>query len=160
SGNQIRVNTQLVDAAIDAHVWAERFEGNTSDLFAVQDEITTRIAVALNVELIGAEATRQTGHLIALDYIFRGHALALTPGARENRVTRITMYERALALDPGSIEAQSWLAAALANVFLDNMTDTPEADISRAQALAERALAAAPLSPLAHRAQRNVLRAL
>ena len=55
SGNRIRVNAQLIDAESDTH-WAERFTGNTSDLFALQDEITTRIAVALGVELIGAEA--------------------------------------------------------------------------------------------------------
>jgi len=58
SGNQIRVNAQLIDAETDAHVWAERFDGDTGDLFAVQDEITSHIAVALNLELVGAEAVR------------------------------------------------------------------------------------------------------
>src|SRR5271169_6257720 len=52
SGNQIRINAQLIDAETDAHLWAERFNGDTSDLFALQDEITSRIAVALNLELI------------------------------------------------------------------------------------------------------------
>jgi TolB-like protein len=48
SGNQVRVNAQLIDAETDAHLWAERFNGDTSDLFGLQDEITTRIAVALS----------------------------------------------------------------------------------------------------------------
>src|SRR6202008_2248101 len=58
SGNQVRVNAQLIDAERDAHLWAERFNGDTGDLFALQDEITSRIAVALNLELVTAEADR------------------------------------------------------------------------------------------------------
>ena len=56
SGNRVRVNAQLIDAETDVHVWAERCDGDTGDLFAVQDEITSRIAVALDLELVGAEA--------------------------------------------------------------------------------------------------------
>jgi adenylate cyclase len=48
AGNQVRINAQLIDAATDAHLWAERFDGDTSDLFALQNEITSRIAVALS----------------------------------------------------------------------------------------------------------------
>jgi hypothetical protein len=44
SGNQLRANIQLIDAESDAHLWAERFDGDASDLFAVQNEITSRIA--------------------------------------------------------------------------------------------------------------------
>jgi adenylate cyclase len=74
SGNQVRVSVQLIDAETDAHLWAERFDRDTLDLFALQDEVTSRIAVALNLELIGAEATRPTEHRDALDYILRGRA--------------------------------------------------------------------------------------
>jgi adenylate cyclase len=65
------LNPQLIDAASDAHLWTERFNGDTSYLFTLQDEITSRIAAALNLELIGAEAARPTEHLDALDYILR-----------------------------------------------------------------------------------------
>jgi len=58
SGNQVRVNAQLIAAETDRHLWAERFSGDTSDLFAVQDEITSRLANALGVELIATEAAR------------------------------------------------------------------------------------------------------
>jgi TolB-like protein len=58
SGNQLRVNAQLIDAQLGAHLWAERFDHDTGDLFAPQNEITSRIAVALDIELIGAEAAR------------------------------------------------------------------------------------------------------
>src|SRR4051794_11013654 len=69
SGNQVGVNAQLIDAETDAYLWAERFDRNTSDLFAVQDEITSRIAIALDLEMIEAEAARLTEHPDALDYI-------------------------------------------------------------------------------------------
>jgi TolB-like protein len=60
SGTQVRVNAQLIDAQTDAHLWADRFDADTSDLFVLQDEITNQIANALSVELIAAEAVRPT----------------------------------------------------------------------------------------------------
>jgi adenylate cyclase len=159
SGNQIRVNAQLIDAETDAHVWAERFDRDTSDLFAVQDEITSRIAVALNFELVGAEAARPTKHPDALDYIFRGRAASYKPPSRDNRAEAIRMFERALALDPGSVEAQSWLAIMLTTQVLDNLSDSDAADIARAEELAGQALATSPRSPPAHYAKGQVLRA-
>jgi adenylate cyclase len=72
SGNQIRVNAQLIDAETDAHLWAERLDRNIGDLFALQDEITSRIANALDIELIAAEAARPSEHPDALDYTSGG----------------------------------------------------------------------------------------
>jgi len=140
SGNQVRVNAQLIDAETDVHVWAERFDGATGNLFAVQDEITSRIAVALDLEMVAAEAARPTEHPDALDYILRGRAARLKPPSRENRAEAIGLFERALALDPQSVEAQSRLATALAARVLDNMTHMAAADILRAERLAGRAL--------------------
>jgi adenylate cyclase len=74
SGNQLRINAQLIDAETDAHLWAERFDGDTSDLFALQDEITSRIAVALDLELIAVEA--RPGHRAS------GCAGLYSPGTR------------------------------------------------------------------------------
>ena len=159
SGNRVRVNAQLIDAVSDTHLWAERFDGDTSDLFTLQDEITRRIAVALNIELVGAEAARPTEQPDAFDYILRARAAALKPPSRENRLEWIMMLERALALDPESVEAQSYLATVLVARVLTNMTDTAAADIARAEGLAERALAAAPRNPLARYAKGEVLRA-
>ena len=123
SGDQVRINAQLIDAETDEHLWADRFDGDTGDLFAVQDEITSRIAVALDLELVGAEVARPTEHPDALDYILRGRAASLKPQSRENRAEAIGLFERALALDPQSVEAQSWLAIALVARVLDGMTD-------------------------------------
>jgi len=157
--NQIRVNAQLIDAENDTHLWAERFNGDTSDLFALQDEITTRIAVALNLQLVGAEAARATEHPDALDYILQARAALLKPPTREICSEQISFYERALALDPDSVEAQSGMASALASRVLAHMTDTVEADVLRAENLATRALAASPNSPLPHFAKGQLLRA-
>jgi adenylate cyclase len=153
SGNRIRVNAQLIDAETDAHLWAERFDRATSDLFAVQDEITSRIAVALNLELIGAEAARPTEHPAALDYIFRGRTARLKPRSPDSYAEAIGHYERALALDPGSAEARSLLAGALGSRALNGMTDSAAADVARAEDLAAQALAASPRSLLAHYAR-------
>src|SRR5690348_4042910 len=62
SGSRVRVSAQLIDAATDAHLWADRFDRDTDDLFALQSEITSRLANALGVELIAAEAARPTEH--------------------------------------------------------------------------------------------------
>jgi adenylate cyclase len=159
SGNQVRVNTQLIDAESDAHLWAGRFDGDTSDLFALQDEITSRIAVTLNLELVRVEAGRTTEHPDALDYILRGRAASNKPPSPEKYAEEISLFERALALDPRSVEAQSLLATALMARVVNNMTDTAAADIARAEGLARQALAASPLTPLAHFAKGQVLRA-
>jgi TolB-like protein len=147
SGNQVRVNAQLIDAETDAHLWAERFDREMGDLFVLQNEITGRIAVALNLELIGVEASRPTDRPDALDYIFRGRAVFAKPTSRENYAEAISMYERALALDPSSAEAQSLLASALAGRLLERMSASRAADIERAEEMARQAL---PHRPATH----------
>jgi len=159
SGNQVRVNAQLIDAESDAHLWAERFDRDTSDLFALQDEITGRIAVTLNLELVAAEAARPTDNPDALDYILRGRAAFNKGPARDNYNKAIGWYERALALDPQSVEARGNLANALMNRVMSGVTDAAATDIARAEGLVGQALAASPRSPLAHWAKGQVLRA-
>jgi TolB-like protein len=160
SGSQIRVNAELIDAETDAHLWAERFDCETGDLFALQNDITSRIAAALDLELVLAEAARPTDHPDALDYILRGRAAILSrPPGRDNCAEAIGLFERALALDPRSAEAQSWLAIALIHRVPDDASDLAMADIARAERLAEEALAVSPRSPLAHYAKGQVMRA-
>jgi len=158
SGNLVRVNAQLIDAATNAHLWAERFDRDTGDLFALQNEITGQIAFALNLELIGAEAARSTDNRDALDYILRARTAYAKPHSRDSHAEAISLYERALALDPGSVEAQSQLATALADRVNTGTTDAPAADIARAEELIGRALAVSPFDALAHFAKGVVLR--
>jgi len=158
SGNQVRVSAQLIDAETDAHLWAERFDHDMGDLFALQNEITGRIGYALKVELITAEAARPTENPDALDYLFRAAAAFYKPPTRESYAEAISLLEQALALDPRSAAVQSWLASVLAGRVLSNMTNSAAADIERAKALSEQALASSPRRPLAHYAKGLVLR--
>jgi adenylate cyclase len=89
-----------------------------------------------------------------------GRAIAYgTPPTRANYAEAISWFERALAIDPRSVEALSLLANWLAGRVLDNMSDSALADIARAETLAEQALGLSPRSALAHFAKGNVLRA-
>jgi TolB-like protein len=159
SGNQVRVTAQLVDAETDAHLWAERFDSETSDLFALQDLVTSRIAVELDLGLMEAEARRPIRRPDALDYIFRGRATTLRPYSRESAAEEISLFEQALALDPRSVETQSLLASALSSRVLAGWVNPTAADIARAEGLVGQALAASPRSAMAHSAKGQVLRA-
>jgi adenylate cyclase len=159
SGNQVRVNAQLIDAETDAHLWAERFDSDASDLFALQDEVTNRIAITLDLELIGAEAARPTDHPEALDFILRGRATGFKPNSREVYAEAIGLYERALSLDPESVGAQTQLANVLVTRVIDLMTDTASADLARADELVSRALTANPRRAKAHLVKGRILRA-
>ncbi|MBV8894437.1 MAG: adenylate/guanylate cyclase domain-containing protein [Acidobacteria bacterium] len=160
SVTRVRVSAQLIDAATDAHLWADRFDGNTGDLFTLQSEITSRLANALGIELIAAEAARPSEHPDALDYILRGRAALLKPRTLETHREAIDLYERALALDPHSVEAQSRLAAVLVDSVATGMTDWASAapDIGRAEGLVDRALAASPRYWHPHLVKAAVLR--
>ena len=159
SGNRVRVTAQLIDAETDAHLWAERFDGDAGDLFALQEEIANRIAVALDLELVDAAAARPVERPDLRDYILRGRAARLKPPSRESRAEAVALFEQALALDQDSVAAQSWLAIELIARILDFMADTAAVDIVRAERLADRALAAAPRNSVAHFAKGQVLRA-
>jgi adenylate cyclase len=159
SGQAVRINVQLVDAATSTQLWAERFDRSVGDLFALQNEITARVARALQSQLAIAEAARPIAHPDALDYILRGRAEITKPISRETYQGAIHDFETALALDPNSPDAQTWLAAVLAVRALDELSDAPEQDLQRAAQLDARALAAAPNSALAHYVRGQVLRA-
>jgi TolB-like protein len=107
SGSRMRVNVQLIDAETGNHLWAERFDKPVADLFDMQDEIVARLASQLGTQLIEAEARRAQRAPLpdSMDLYFQGMASAnkgLTP---EYMAQARGFYERALALDPGNIEA-------------------------------------------------------
>jgi adenylate cyclase len=160
SGNQVRVSTQLIDAATDAHLWAERFDHDMGDLFALQTEITSRIARALNVSLIDAEANRSSEHPDALDYILRGRAAGNRTPTRENFAEAVNLFEHAVALDPRSVEALSCLALSITGRILAGMSITRDDDLFRANEAVEQALAISPSSIIAHNAKAQLLRVL
>jgi adenylate cyclase len=159
AGNRVRVTAQLIDSETDGHSWSRRFDRDINDLFALQDEIISRIAVELNLVLINAEAARPTDRLDVADYIFRGRAIAAGKAPSvENCAEAIGLFEHALTLDPNSVGAQSWLAIVLGNRLLDFPAHAADGDLERADELASKAVAAAPRSSVAHFAKGQVLR--
>jgi TolB-like protein/class 3 adenylate cyclase len=160
SGNQVRVTTQLIDAETGTHLYAERFDRPLGDLFALQNDVTSRIAVALNLELVAVEAARPSENPDALEYILRGREANARPPTRESKAEAIGFYERALVAEPGSIDAQGWLADGLSGRVLDGMSDLPAEDIKRAERLLATALAASPSNPFLHYVKGQILRAV
>ena len=160
SSNKVRVSAQLIDAETDAHLWVDQFDSDISDLLALQNEITSRIAITLNVELSRREAASPTNNPDALDYILRGRAAYWKTGlqSRDLFAETLGLYERALALDPRSVEAQSQVANMLAIRAGNGWTESPASDFRRAEELVEQALAASPRDYLAHYAKGSVLR--
>src|SRR5580692_9669728 len=94
------------------------------DLFALQNDVTSRIANALGVELIAAEAARPTEHPTAVDHILRGRATRLKPNSRDVYAEAISLFEHALALDSQSVEAQTRLAGALVSRVMNGMSES------------------------------------
>jgi len=160
-GNRARVNVQLIDAETDTNIWAERFDHDSAELFALQDEITSRIAVALNLELISAEAAQITEHPDALDYILRGRAAlySFRGSSAENFSEAIDRFQQALAVSPDSIEARALLALTLVARVHEQTSETRASDIAEAQELIETVVAVSPRHPLVSLVKGQLLRA-
>jgi tetratricopeptide (TPR) repeat protein len=121
--------------------------------------VITRIAVTLNIELIGAEAARPAEHPDALDYVLRGRA-ALNKGLDpENYSEAIRLFETALSLDPASVAGRAFLAQALVGRVLELMTASVDDDLERAERLVGDVLAASPRHAFARFVRGQVLRA-
>jgi len=126
----------------------------------LQNEITSRLANALGVELIATEAARPTEHPDALDYILRARSVLLKSRTPNIYRLAINLFEHALALDPQSVEAQSRLAVVLVDrVFSRSAGYSAAADLARAEYLIDQALAASPRSAPAHFGKGQLLRA-
>jgi len=114
--DRIRVNAHLIDARADTHLWAQRFDCDADAPSALQDEIRKRSTVALYQALIDAEAARPSERPVTLDYVVRGRVANLRALGRDCYAGSICLFERALAIDPHSPEAQA-LAASPRSAF-------------------------------------------
>jgi adenylate cyclase len=143
AGNRVRITGQLIDGISGNHLWAERFDRDFNDLFAVQDEITTRIVAAIEPELSNAEIRQLTkrppGSFTAWDHYVRG--LANMPSYGRQRAQTKQLFEQALAEDPAFVDAMTALAIChSADVYASRSDDVP-ASIDTMFALANRAMA-------------------
>jgi TolB-like protein/DNA-binding winged helix-turn-helix (wHTH) protein/Tfp pilus assembly protein PilF len=114
AGDALRANAQLISTETGAHLWADRFDQNLSNLGAGQEEIVYRIGQTLNVTLTDLESARsqreRPTNSDAYDLILRARSIALHPVATEQRQEIISLLEQALRLDPNSVMAMTGLA--------------------------------------------------
>jgi adenylate cyclase len=138
-GNQVRVNTQLIDAESDAHLWADRFDTNRTNLAETQDAITSRLARTLNLEMVEATASRieREGMLDpdARDLVMCGWACWYRPRSAANQQEAQWAFERALKIDPRSVDAKIGLASVLAANLSDARSRSAQEDEMRAEQL-------------------------
>jgi TolB-like protein/Flp pilus assembly protein TadD len=160
-GNRLRITAQLVEAETGNHVWAERYDRDLGDIFAVQDEITERVVAAIEPELYAAENIRSQRRppesLDAWECVIRA-LTAIDQGANEVNAEAERLCRRAIALAPNYGQAHSLLARALMRRTMrsdDLRTVMPEitAAVQTALAIDER-------DPWAYMAQGQLLNRL
>ena len=152
-GDAVRVNAQLVDARTGIHKWAERYDGQVTEVFEVQDNLTKSIVDALAVRLSAQEvenlASRRTDNLVAYDHFQEGLRLARS-GGREAIVQAMAAYRDAIAADPGYGRAYGALGYALAFKYTRGWTNNPLESIDRALELARTAVELDSAVPQTH----------
>jgi TolB-like protein/class 3 adenylate cyclase len=157
-GNRMRVNVQLIDAESGAHLWAERFDKPVADLFDMQDEIVARLAGTLSAQLVAAEARRaeRLPDPNSMDLYFQGMACLNRGETPEYAVQAKEFFARALALDPGNVEALVG-GAFVDSVVGAHMFSNDRAErLAAAEAAATKALSLAPNHAWAHMVLGNV----
>jgi TolB-like protein/Flp pilus assembly protein TadD len=151
-GNRLRVNAQLIDAETGNHLWAERFEKPVADLFDMQDEIVSRLANTLNAQLIEVEARRaeRSTDPDTMDLYFQGWALENSGTTLEYITQAQVFFDRALAIEPGNVEALVGSARVKAAIGANFLRDDGIAQFAAAEAAITRALSHAPNHARAH----------
>ena len=111
AAGRVRINVQLIDAIGGGHIWADRFDRNLEDIFAVQDEVTAKIVEALVGRLVAQPPRNRPKSMAAYDLCVRGRTLiTMSTGSPEAVREGAVLLEQAIALDPGFAEAHRWLA--------------------------------------------------
>jgi adenylate cyclase len=144
SEDQLRITAQLVDAKTGSHLWAERYDRDLKDIFALQDEITMKIINALQVELTEGEHARLWGkgtdNLQAYLKSLRARELYLTQTKEGNALARRTA-EEAIALDPEYAPSYHFLAVTHLMDVIFGTTKSPKQSLIRAVELTQKAIA-------------------
>jgi len=152
AGNRVRISAQLIDTTTGYHLWADRYDRELQDIFAVQDEVTQKIVAALQVTLTEGEQKRPrrppTKNLDAYEHFLRGLECYWRRTREANAQAR-RMFERAIELDPDFAAAHAWLGRAYMIEWAFQWSDDPQIP-ERAAALAQRAVALDDSLPVAH----------
>jgi TolB-like protein len=152
SGSRLRVNVQLIDAETGVHLWAERFDKPVADLFDMQEEIVARLANSLNAQLIAAEAKRseRAPSPDSMDLYFQGMGWLNRGAGRENLTEARNLFERAVALDPGNVDAELNIAGVDALMAAIYMTDERAKRLAASETTLTKLLLLAPNNAWMH----------
>jgi tetratricopeptide (TPR) repeat protein len=160
-GDRIRVNAQLIDTETGAHLWAERFDKPRADIFDMQDEITTRLARLVGIELVAAEGRRaereRPNNMDAVDLAMRGWAILNQPLSLRRDRAACDLFDAALRLDDRNVEALVGLAFYHGNDLRTFASTNRDEQLGIAETAITEALTLAPGNALAHFVHANVL---
>ena len=142
AGSKLRIAGQLIDTSTGAHLWADRFEGGTDDMFDLQDRVTASVVGAIAPKLEQAEIERAlrkpTESLDAYDYYLRGMA-SVHLWTKDASVEALAMFSRAIELDPKFASAHGVAARCYSQRLSSGwMIDRPR-EVAEAERLARRA---------------------
>lgn len=153
SGQQLRISVQLVGAASASEIWAERYEMELTEAFAVQDAIAERVAGAIEPELLKTESSpapaRQSGNVTAWDLVRQGTWNFHRVG-RDTHLKARDLFRQAGRLDPELAEAHIWLARVSAGVVAYGWSDKAERDIREGLDAALKAIQLDEKNPYSH----------
>jgi len=139
TGDQIRVNVQLIDASSGAHLWADRFDTDRANLTEAENEITGRLARTLNLEIVKAAGRRieqeRAVDFDAGDLVMRGWAWYYRSSSKTDRLEAQRRFEEALEMDPGSVDARVGIARILVGNMVDGWSSSFQQDEARAEKL-------------------------
>ena len=151
AGEQVRINTQLINTRKDAHIWSETYERTMDDIFAIQDDIAQSVADALQITLGVGELGRapgMTGNVAAYDAYLAGRSLSLQLG-RENVSQAIEKLEHAVALDPDFAMSWNTLANAYSTAAVPFIPERAEEFLEKREAALSRVVELIPETNLA-----------
>jgi adenylate cyclase len=154
AGNRVRITAQLIDATNGGHLWADRYDRDLTDIFAVQDDVTQRIVEALKITLSPAEKERladsETHNVAAYDCMLRGREFML--GKEKNLETfqqAVKYFNEALEHDPNYSVAYACLGFGYMFDYQNRWTEDPDQSLVVAQEYADKAIEKDPNEPLA-----------
>ena len=154
AGNRVRITAQLIDAANDAHVWAERYDRDLNDIFALQDELSRAIVAALRLTLLPEEKRalehRSTNNAEAYKLFLMARQFSVM-GNERHQAAIVRICRLAVELDPNYARAWAAMALAQSEMFARSASDND------GRQAAERAIALDPNLPDAHAALGGVL---
>ena len=152
ANGRVRITAQLVDATTQGHLWAERYDRDLKDIFALQDEVTQKIVAALAVKLTEDEQERlvrkYTENMEAYDSFLQGMEL-IHHHTKEANVQARQMYKRAIDLDPKFAAAYALLGLTYSQEWSHGWSQNPQA-LERAFELAQAAIALDNSLPFGH----------